>query len=112
VATPSDPTLTVTGVTQQAQPVTFTVRGVPGRSARLFLGRQLTVTPLAGSYEPQLLVPLRGLDLGTLPAAGFATYTLTLPGGLPKGTMLVAQARTTSASGTISYTESVPITLR
>jgi hypothetical protein len=112
LATPSDPTLSVSGTIQQGHTVTFSVTGQPGQAARLFLGRQLTVQPLAGSSEDQLLVPLRGYDLGTLPAGGLATYTMVLPASLPKGTLLVAQARTTTSGGAVSLTQSVPITLR
>jgi hypothetical protein len=110
IPTPADPSLEVSGTIAQGQPVTYTVHGAPGSAVRLRLGRQMIVQDLLDAYEDRLTVPLRTYDLGVMPVSGDVSFGFTLPGGLARGFLVVAQASTISPSG-VTLTQSVPITL-
>ncbi|MCY2959716.1 MAG: hypothetical protein NTY35_06085 [Planctomycetota bacterium] len=111
-ASPTDPSLELSGVTLPGQVVTYTLRGAPGAAARLRLGRQAILEDLPAVFEDRLVQPLRTFDLGALPPSGTATFALTLPSSLPSGFTVFAQASVVSPSGEVALTQSVPITLR
>jgi hypothetical protein len=112
LAAPADPTLVFSGSPSPGQALTFTIRGAPGDTAQLVLGRQLALVDLPTVVEDQLLVPMRTLTLGVLPAGGQLLRTVTIPSGWIAGQLLVAQGRTTSPTGNESLTNSLPITVR
>jgi hypothetical protein len=108
---PPDPCLTATGSGLVGTQLTFTVHGQPGDEARLRVGRQMVVQDVPSVFEDRLTVALRSYALGVLPASGTATFTMNVPGILPPGAILIAQASTTSPQET-RLTQSVPIVVR
>src|SRR5262249_44808144 len=96
-ATPADPTLTLSGSALPGQTIWLTAHGTPGSSALLMLGRRIGVFDVANVEEDSLTNPLWRADFGALDASGQAALPFTLPASMPRGTVLVFQARTTDA---------------
>lgn len=112
VPAPADPTLFVSGILESGQQVTYTLTGQPGATARIYFGRNLSVTDLPFVVEDQLTNGIRSFNLGMIPPSGSVSLTILLPGYLPRGFLAVAQGETTSVSVGTSLSPSAPITLR
>lgn len=111
-AVPADPTLERIGLPAPGSTVTFRVRGEPGASAQLFLGRRPIVTPAgAGTVGDQLVQKLRTIDLGPIPASGSIDRDVFLPPSWPSGMLFVGQASLDYA-GETRRTNSTPVVLR
>lgn len=106
-----DPTLTRLDTPRAGMPVRVRIQGEPFSSVRLEIGRRTEIVPEMGSFIERLIVPQRGLDLGTLPANGERTVTLTLPAGAPTGAAWWLQA-STLLSGNFQRSNSLPLIVR
>lgn len=111
--TPADPVLELLGspATGSFDPV-LRVHGNPGDFVRLFLGRTPILGPPDGPAIESLLVKLRTVNLGFVPASGYVDYSFPQLGFFPPGTAFVAQAGATSTLGVLQRTNSVPIVVR
>ncbi|MBL8858863.1 MAG: hypothetical protein JNL28_10190 [Planctomycetes bacterium] len=107
-----EPTLRVTGTPLAGAPVTFTLSGTPGATARFSFGRNFAITDVPFVAEDILTTPIRFFDMGVIPPSGEISLTIPLPGYLPRGFLVVAQGRTDSASIGMSLSPSAAITLR
>lgn len=108
---PADPALSATALPLPGESVTFTLRGEPGASATLVLGRGLVVEPTPGVLMERLVLLARVFPLGPIPATGEAVRTITLPTTLPHGFVFGAQAEVTGTNG-LRRTNSMPIVVR
>ena len=107
----ADPSLSLDASVPPGGQVVFHLRGQPGASARLRLGRTASVVDVVGVFEDQLTVPLRVIDLGPIPASGLVDHPFTIPANAPPGFLLVAQGSVVGGDGT-RLSQSVPMPVR
>ena len=90
--TVADPTLEMLGDPIPGQILTMRVTGPPGGNVRYLLGRIPEVNYLGG-FGPDLLVEIRIVNPGVIPASGVRDYDFILPGNLPQGMYFLGQAK-------------------
>ena len=91
--TPADPTLEMLGDAIPGQSLTMRVTGPPGGNVRYLLGRIPQLNYLPGGFGPDLLLEIRIVNPGVIPASGVRDYDFTLPGNLPQGMYFLGQAK-------------------
>lgn len=89
---PADPTLEMIGDVIPGQVLTMRVTGPVGGNVRYLLGRIPEINYLVGGFGPDLLVEIRIVNPGTIPASGVLDYNFVLPGNLPRGMYFLGQA--------------------
>ena len=87
-----DPTLEMIGDPIPGQVLTMRVTGPPGGNVRYLLGRIPELSYLGG-VGPDLLVEIRLVNPGLIPASGVRDYDFVLPGNLPQGMYFLGQAK-------------------
>jgi hypothetical protein len=112
IPSPADPSLVVSTPLVVGQPFTFTLRGNPGDSARLRVGRTPIVDDSPAAVEDLLVVVLRTHDLGTIPPSGQVQLSYALPANVLTGFLLLAQGATVDGFGESRLTQSVPVVAR
>jgi hypothetical protein len=105
------PTLAITGTPVSGGVVQLTIRGLPGATTDLWIGRRAIVQPTANVLVEELLPKNRVVHLGALPASGERTVSLVINSVLPAGTTIVAQAELTLA-GELRRSNSIPMLVR
>jgi hypothetical protein len=90
---PADPTLEMIGDVIPGQVLTMRVTGPVGGNVRYLLGRIPEINYLVGGFGPDLLVEIRIVNPGTIPASGVRDYNFVLPGNLPQGMYFLGQAK-------------------
>lgn len=90
---PADPTLEMIGDVIPGQVLTMRVTGPVGGNVRYLLGRIPEINYLVGGFGPDLLVEIRIVNPGTIPASGVRDYNFVLPGNLSQGMYFLGQAK-------------------
>jgi len=90
---PADPTMEFLGDPIPGQTLTMRVTGPQGGNVRYLLGRIPEINYLVGGFGPDLLVEIRIVNPGTIPASGVRDYNFVLPGNLPQGMYFLGQAK-------------------
>jgi len=88
----ADPTLEMIGDAVPGQFLTMRVTGPPGGNVRYLLGRIPELNYRVGGFGPDLLVEIRIVNPGTIPASGVRDYNFVLPGNIPQGMYFLGQA--------------------
>ena len=89
----ADLTLEMIGDAIPGQLLTMRVTGPPGGNVRYLLGRIPELNYLPGGFGPDLLVEIRMVNPGVIPASGVRDYDFILPNNLPQGMYFLGQAR-------------------
>ena len=89
---PADPTMEFLGDPIPGQTLTMRVTGPQGGNVRYLLGRIPEINYLVGGFGPDLLVEIRIVNPGTIPASGVRDYNFVLPGNIPQGMYFLGQA--------------------
>ena len=90
---PADPTMEFLGDPIPGQTLTMRVTGPQGGNVRYLLGRIPEINYLVGGFGPDLLVEIRVVNPGVIPASGVRDYNFVLPGNLPQGMYFLGQAK-------------------
>jgi len=109
LASPADPTLSVSGVHFPGATLTLTLHGPPGSTATLLVGSDPIVQATAGVLVDELVAPLDTVPLGTIPPSGSLTATYVVPDPV-FGPDLIAQVELTDGAGLVSRTNSTMAT--
>ena len=88
-----EPTLEMVGLAKSGQVLTMRVTGPPGGNVRYLLGRIPELNYLPGGFGPDLLVEIRMVNPGVIPASGVRDYDFIIPNNLPQGMYFLGQAR-------------------
>ena len=89
----ADPSLEMIGDATPGQFLTMRVTGPAGGNVRYLLGRIPELNYLPGGFGPDLLVEIRMVNPGVIPASGVRDYDFILPNNLPQGMYFLGQAR-------------------
>ena len=88
----ADSAMEMIGTPSAGQTMTMRVTGPPGGNVRYLLGRIPEVNYLGG-LGPDLLVEIRIVNPGVIPASGVLDYSFVIPGNLPQGMYFLGQAK-------------------
>lgn len=110
---PEQPVWTMAGVPAPGFLVTFTLTGPPGAQASFEYARALATVPTGVALVWALVRIGTTIPLGTIPASGTLTHTMTLSPLMANGGFLTTQAQVVMPiTNEIRLSNSVPIVLR